>query len=67
MPLVARSGFLGTVIPSEFGGQGVTLENFLPIIEGIAAYNGSLALALAAPESLATTPVLLVANEVRTL
>ena len=59
IPLAAGSGFLGTAIPSEFGGQGGTLEAFLPVIEGIAAYDGSLALTLAAHESLATTHVLL--------
>ena len=59
IPLVAGSGFLGTAIPGEFGGQGGTLEGFLPIIEGIGAYDGSLALTLAAHESLATTHVLL--------
>ncbi|MGO8731475.1 MAG: acyl-CoA dehydrogenase family protein [Terriglobia bacterium] len=59
LPLAAASGFLGTAIPSEFGGQGGTLQGFLPVIEGIAAYDGSLALTLAAHESLATTHVLL--------
>ena len=59
LPLAAASGFLGTAIPSEFGGQGGSLEAFLPVIEGIAAYDGSLALTLTAHESLATTHVLL--------
>ena len=59
LPLAAGRGFMGTAIPSEFGGQGGTLEAFLPVIEGIAAYDGSLALTLAAHESLATTHVLL--------
>jgi len=59
IPLAAGSGFLGTAIPVEFGGQGGTLEGFLPIIEGIAAYDGSLALTLGAHESLATTHLLL--------
>jgi alkylation response protein AidB-like acyl-CoA dehydrogenase len=59
IPLAAGSGFLGTAIPVEFGGQGGTLEGFLPVIEGIAAYDGSLALTLAAHESLATTHLLL--------
>jgi alkylation response protein AidB-like acyl-CoA dehydrogenase len=57
--LAAGHGFLGTAIPAEFGGHGGTLEGFLPVIEGIAAYDGSLALTLAAHESLATTHVLL--------
>jgi alkylation response protein AidB-like acyl-CoA dehydrogenase len=59
LSLAGRSGFLGTAIPAEFGGHGGTLEEFLPIIEGIAAFDGSLALTLAAHESLATTHVLL--------
>jgi alkylation response protein AidB-like acyl-CoA dehydrogenase len=53
---------LGTAIPSEFGGQGGSLEAFLPVIEGIAACDGSLALTLAAHESLATTHVFLAAS-----
>jgi alkylation response protein AidB-like acyl-CoA dehydrogenase len=59
LPLAAASGFLGTAIPSEFGGQGGTLQAFLPVIEGIAACDGSLALTLTAHESLAATHVLL--------
>jgi hypothetical protein len=59
IPLAAGCGFLGTAIPAEFGGQGGTLEGFLLIMEGIAAYDGSLALTLTAHESLATTHVLL--------
>jgi alkylation response protein AidB-like acyl-CoA dehydrogenase len=62
IPLAARSGFLGTAIPNEFGGQSGTLEAFLPVIEGIAAYDGSLALTLTAHESLATTHVFLAGN-----
>jgi len=61
--LAAESGFLGTSVPAEFGGHGGTLEGFLPVMEGIAAFDGSLALTLAAHESLATTHVLLAAND----
>jgi hypothetical protein len=59
LALAAGWGFLGTAIPVEFGGQGGTLEGFLLILEGIAAYDGSLALTLVAHESLATSHVLL--------
>ena len=59
LSLAAKNGFLGTVIPEEYGGQGGTLEGFLPVLEGIAACDGSLALTLAAHESLATTHILL--------
>jgi alkylation response protein AidB-like acyl-CoA dehydrogenase len=59
LSLAAQSGFLGTVVPEEYGGQGGKLEGFLPVLEGIAACDGSLALTLAAHESLATTHILL--------
>ena len=59
LSLAANGGFLGTFVPEQFGGHGGTLEGFLPIMEGIAACDGSLALTLAAHESLATTHILL--------
>lgn len=59
LPLAGRGGFLGTAIPQEYGGQGGTLERFLPVLEGIAACDGSLALTLAAHESLATAHLFL--------
>ncbi len=59
LSLAAKNGFLGTVIPEDYGGQGGTLSGFLPILEGIAACDGSLALTLAAHESLATTHIFL--------
>ena len=62
LALAANGGFLGTVVPEEYGGHGGTLEGFLPIMEGIAACDGSLALTLAAHESLATTHILLGAS-----
>jgi len=63
LALAAAGGFLGTAIPVEFGGQGGTLEGFLPVIEGIAAYDGSMALTLAAHESLATNHIVLGASD----
>ena len=59
LPLAAKSGFLGTVIPEEYGGQGGGLQGFLTVLEGIAACDGSLALTLAAHESLTTTHIFL--------
>ncbi len=61
--LAGRNGFLGTAISSEYGGQGGSLENLLPVIEGIAACDGSLALTFAAHESLATTHIFLGASD----
>jgi alkylation response protein AidB-like acyl-CoA dehydrogenase len=63
IPLAANNGFLGSAIPAEYGGQSGTLEGLLSIIEGIAACDGSLALTLAAHESLATTHILLGGND----
>ncbi len=60
--LAGQNGFLGTAIPTEYGGQGGTLESLLPVLEGIAACDGSLALTLAAHESLATTHIFLGAS-----
>jgi len=61
--LAANNGFVGSAVPAEYGGQGGTLEGILSIIEGIAACDGSLALTLAAHESLATTQILLGGND----
>jgi len=63
IPLAANNGFVGSTVPAEYGGQSGTLEGILSIIEGIAACDGSLALTLAAHESLATTHILLGGND----
>lgn len=59
LPLVAQRNYLGTSVPSNYGGAGGTLENYLPVIEGLAAMDGSLALTVTAHESLAGTHILL--------
>lgn len=61
--LAANNGFVGSAVPAEYGGQSGTLEGILSIIEGIAACDGSLALTLAAHESLATSHILLGGND----
>jgi hypothetical protein len=63
LPLLAQRGYLGTSVPSSYGGSGGTLENYLPFIDGIAAVDGSLALTVTAHESLAGTHVLLGGSE----
>lgn len=63
LPLLARRGYLGTGFPPDCGGAGGTLENFLPVIEGIAAMDGSLALTVTAHESLAGGHILLGGSE----
>ncbi len=44
---MAEAGYLGVLIPETYGGLGYTLREFLPVIEGVAAFSGSLALTLA--------------------
>jgi len=61
--LAANNGFVGSAVPAEYGGQSGTLVGILSIIEGIAACDGSLALTLAAHESLATSHILLGGND----
>lgn len=61
--MAANNGFVGSAVPAEYGGQSGTLEALLSIVEGIAAADGSLALTLAAHESLATTHILLGGND----
>ncbi|MBI4165994.1 MAG: acyl-CoA dehydrogenase [Acidobacteria bacterium] len=63
LPLVAQRSYLGASVPSSYGGAGGTLENYLPVIEGIAAIDGSLALTVTAHESLAGTQILLGGSE----
>ncbi len=63
--LVSRAGemgYLGAAIPEAYGGAGYTLEELLPILEGIGAADGSLALTIAG-HSLATTHILLAGSE----
>jgi len=63
IPLAANNGFVGSAVPAEYGGQSGTLEGLLAIVEGIAACDGSLALTLAAHESLAINHILLGGND----
>ena len=52
------AGYLGATISEEYGGAGMTVEQYLPVMEGIAAHDGSLALTLAAHHSLCAAHIL---------
>ncbi|MBI2063313.1 MAG: acyl-CoA dehydrogenase family protein [Candidatus Yanofskybacteria bacterium] len=59
---MAKCGYLGALIPEDYGGMGYTLTEFLPVIEGIAAFSGSLALTLAG-HNLAVSHILQAGSE----
>jgi alkylation response protein AidB-like acyl-CoA dehydrogenase len=56
-------GFLGLVVPAEYGGTGTDTTSYAIVIEEIARGCGSTALGVAAHNSLACGPIVLMGNE----
>ncbi len=56
-------GFLGTIFPEEYGGAGLSTEDYAAIVEEIASVDGAVALALAAHTSLGTSHIFQFGNE----
>ena len=56
-------GFLGLVIPAEYGGTGTDTVSYAIVIEELARGCGSTALGVAAHNSLACGPIVLMGNE----
>jgi alkylation response protein AidB-like acyl-CoA dehydrogenase len=54
---LGRLGFLGVLFPEEYGGAGLTYGDYAAIVEEIAAVDGSIALALAAHNSLGSNHI----------
>ncbi|MDQ2980418.1 MAG: acyl-CoA dehydrogenase family protein [Acidobacteriota bacterium] len=50
-------GFLGVLFPEEYGGAGLTYGDYAAIVEELAAVDGSVALSLAAHNSLGTNHI----------
>jgi alkylation response protein AidB-like acyl-CoA dehydrogenase len=50
-------GFLGTIFPEEYGGAGLSTQDYAAIVEEVAAVDGSVALALAAHTSLGSNHI----------
>ncbi|HTO86003.1 MAG TPA: acyl-CoA dehydrogenase family protein [Thermoanaerobaculia bacterium] len=50
-------GFLGTIFPEEYGGAGLSTEDYAAIVEEIASVDGAVALALAAHTSLGSSHI----------
>lgn len=60
---LAEQGFLGILVPEEYGGAGGTYLSFVVILEEIARHDGGLALAVEAHNGLAVEHILLAGSE----
>ncbi len=56
-------GFLGTIFPEEYGGAGLSTEDYAAIVEEVASVDGAVALALAAHTSLGSSHIFLFGTE----
>ncbi|MFN8281254.1 MAG: acyl-CoA dehydrogenase family protein [Saprospiraceae bacterium] len=63
MHRLGEQGFLGVLVPQEFGGAGLGYQEYITIIEEIAKVCGSIGLSVAAHNSLCTGHILGFGNE----
>jgi alkylation response protein AidB-like acyl-CoA dehydrogenase len=56
-------GFLGTILPEEYGGAGLSTGDYAAIVEEVASVDGAVALALAAHTSLGSSHIFLFGTE----
>ncbi len=56
-------GFLGVLVPEEFGGAGLTYLDYIAIVEELAAVEGGVGLGVAAHNSLCTNHIFLFGSE----
>ena len=56
-------GFMGVLVPEEYGGSGLGYQEYVTIISSIASVCGSIGLSLAAHNSLCTNHILTFGNE----
>ena len=60
---LGEQGFLGVVVPTEYGGSGLDYQAYITVIEEIAQVCGSIGLSVAAHNSLGTNHILMFGNE----
>jgi alkylation response protein AidB-like acyl-CoA dehydrogenase len=60
---MGKQGFLGVLVPQEYGGSGFGYQEYITVIEEIAKVCGSIGLSVAAHNSLCTGHIMLFANE----
>lgn len=63
MHQLGEQGFLGVLIPEEYGGAGLGYQEYITIITEIAKVCGSIGLSLAAHNSLCTNHIYTFGNE----
>lgn len=61
--MMGQYGFLGVLVPEEYGGAGLGYQEYITIIEEIAKVDSSIGLSLAAHNSLCTGHILTFGNE----
>jgi len=64
---MGEHGFLGVLVPEEYGGAGLGYQEYITIIEEISKIDSSIGLSLAAHNSLCTGHILQFANETQKL
>jgi alkylation response protein AidB-like acyl-CoA dehydrogenase len=63
MHKLGAQGFLGVLIPEQYGGSGLEYQAYITVIEEVAKVCGSIGLSLAAHNSLCTNHIYMFANE----
>lgn len=63
MRQLGQQGFLGVLVPHEYGGAGLGYQEYVTVIEEIAKVCGSIGLSVAAHNSLCTNHILSFGNE----
>lgn len=60
---MGKMGWMGVIIPEQYGGSGLNYHDYIRIIEEIAKVDGSIGLSLAAHNSLCTNHIYMFGNE----
>lgn len=63
MHAMGQHGFLGVLVPAEYGGSGLGYQEYITVIEEIAKVDSSIGLSVAAHNSLCTGHILAFGNE----
>jgi alkylation response protein AidB-like acyl-CoA dehydrogenase len=65
MHQIGEQGFLGVLVPEEYGGAGLGYQEYITVIEEIAKVDSSIGLSVAAHNSLCTGHILQFGNEIQ--
>jgi len=63
MKMLGQQGFLGVLVPEEYGGSGLGYQEYITVVEEIAKVCSSIGLSVAAHNSLCTGHILAFGNE----